>query len=349
MNFKENLRDFIDEFGFYIFILFSTLIISLFEFILPKRLYLGQLYSQALALKSIWEEKLVLIEKSLSLETSFGSLPFFILTFFIVLSLTLFSIQVYKSLTLKPLINRVNFSLSPLWSLKDLLKILIWVIFWLQILSVSDQLLGFFMKISTEKEYLVFNLLNSFILDIAILILLIYWLKRYFKQSLTAIGLGFKRIFYSLKIALLSYLSFIPFLFIVMILSLLFLSGYDKAGSTQLMFLFLLFEKNPLILVLTFIFIVLIGPFIEEVFFRGLLYTVLKKSVGGLQALLISSLLFSFLHMNIIGFFPILFLSFLFVYLYEKTGSLWSSIFVHMLHNGLILSMIFIWRLYILT
>ncbi len=348
MNFKKGSKDFVNEFGFYVFILFSTFIISLFEAVIPKKMYLGQLYSKALALKGVWEESLTLSDnKILGLESTFNSPLVFVFLFFISISLVMFLIQIYKVLTLKSLIKGANFSLSPLWGLKDFFKILIWVVFWLQVFSVSDELLGFFMKISTEREYIVFNLLNSFALDITILILVVYWLRKYFKQSLVAVGIGIRKIVYSLKIALLSYVSFIPLLFIIIVLSLVFLGRYEKASSPQLMFFFLLFEKSPFILILTSIFVVLIGPFVEEIFFRGLLYTVLKKSIGGFQALLVSSLLFAFLHMNIIGFFPILALAFLFVYLYEKTGSLWSSIFVHILHNGLILLLIFIWRFYI--
>ncbi|MDP8253770.1 MAG: type II CAAX endopeptidase family protein [Candidatus Kaelpia aquatica] len=348
MDFKRGLKDFVDEFGFYIFILFSTFVISLFEAVIPRRIYLGQLYSKALVLRQAWEEKLALSEeKLLDLKAVFGSPIFLIFLIFASICLAMFLIQVYRLLTLKPLIKRVNFSPSPLWSLKDFLKILVWVIFWLQVFSVSDELLGFFMKISTEREYIVFNLFNSFILDVTIFVLVLYWLKKYFKQGLAAIGVGLKNMLYPLKIALSSYLSFIPLLFIVMVLSLTFLGKYEKASSPQLLFFFLLFEKNPLILTLTSLFVVFIGPFVEELFFRGLLYTVLKKSIGGLQALLISSLLFAFLHMNIIGFFPILALAFLFVYLYEKTGSLWCPIFAHVLHNGFILLLIFLWRRYV--
>ncbi|MDP8216375.1 MAG: type II CAAX endopeptidase family protein [Candidatus Kaelpia imicola] len=348
MDFKKGLKDFVDEFGFYIFILFSTFVISLFEAAIPRRICLGQLYSKALALKQVWEERLALNEeKFLNLETIFGSPLFLIFLIFAFISMVMFLIQIYRALTLKPLIKRSNFSPSPLWSLKDFLKILVWVIFWLQIFSVSDELLGFFMKISTEREYIVFNLFNSFALDVTIFVLILYWLKKYFGQGLSAVGIGLKKMLYSLKIALSSYLSFIPLLFIVMVLSLAFLGKYEKASSPQLIFFFLLFEKNPLVLTLTSLFVILIGPFVEELFFRGLLYTVLKKSIGGLQALVISSLLFAFLHMNIIGFFPILALAFLFVYLYEKTGSLWCSIFVHVLHNGFILLLIFLWRRYV--
>ncbi len=348
MDFKRDLRGFVEEFGFYIFILFSTFIISIFEAVIPNKIYLGKLYSNALALKELWEEKLVLSEgKFLNLETLFGSSFFLIFLIVSAISLVMFSIQIYKVLTLKSLVERTNFSPSPLWSFKDFLKILVWVIFWIQIFSVSDELLGFLIKISAERDYIVFNLLNSFALDITILVLILYWLKRYFKQGLVALGVGFKKISYSLKIALLSYLSFMPLLFIITVLSLAFFGKHEKASSPQLMFFFLIFEKNPVILTLTSLFVVFIGPFVEELFFRGLLYTVLKKSIGGLQALLVSSLLFAFLHMNIMGFFPILALAFLFTYLYEKTGSLWSSIFVHILHNGFILLLIFLWRFYI--
>ena len=85
-----------------------------------------------------------------------------------------------------------------------------------------------------------------------------------------------------------------------------------------------------------------LGPFIEEIFFRGFVYGALKHRFGIRKAIFLSALFFSFLHTNPMGFFPILVLGLLLAYLYEKTGSLIPSITVHMLHNGVLLGLLFI-------
>ena len=80
----------------------------------------------------------------------------------------------------------------------------------------------------------------------------------------------------------------------------------------------------------------------EEIFFRGFLYTAIKKETNTGQAIFISALLFSFLHAHLVGFLPILILGMFLAYLYEKTGSLVPSITVHVIHNLIMVVFIFL-------
>ncbi|MCS5422471.1 MULTISPECIES: CPBP family intramembrane glutamic endopeptidase [Psychrilyobacter] len=78
--------------------------------------------------------------------------------------------------------------------------------------------------------------------------------------------------------------------------------------------------------------IVLIGPFFEELFFRGVIFQVFNNN-SYLTIILISSILFALAH----GAPGIIFLisgsAFYFGYIYVKTKSLWNSIFIHIINN----------------
>ncbi|MBN2190270.1 MAG: CPBP family intramembrane metalloprotease [Candidatus Aureabacteria bacterium] len=83
------------------------------------------------------------------------------------------------------------------------------------------------------------------------------------------------------------------------------------------------------------LFIVFIAPIIEEIFFRGILYRGCKRFLGVAGASLLSAFLFSAVHMNLLSFLPIFGLGIAFCHIYEKTGSIYSSIIFHAIHNAL--------------
>ncbi|MDP8234250.1 MAG: type II CAAX endopeptidase family protein [Candidatus Saelkia tenebricola] len=350
MNFANNTKKFVEEFGFYIFILFSTFLISIFESIFPKHESLEGLYARALVLEKTIEEKLSTLSKGGDIYSGniYIALASFILFFIITGSLILFLFRFFKILkSKKPLIKSSNFSPYPLWGLKDFFKIVIWILFWAQVLGLSDEFFRRFYRMYTEREYIVIALLSSLFLDIIIIAMLVYWLKKHCRQNLQAVGIHKENLFKKFNFAAFNYFSFLPIIFIAVFISAVYLQKYQAVSSPQTIIYFLLFEKNPWIVMLTVLFIVVIGPFMEELLFRGLLYNSLKKSIGYMQAMIAASLLFSLLHMNVIGFLPILILALLFTYLYEKTGSLMVSVFVHMLHNGFLIFIIFILRVYL--
>lgn len=76
-----------------------------------------------------------------------------------------------------------------------------------------------------------------------------------------------------------------------------------------------------------------IGPVIEEVFFRGFLYSAFKKNWGVLPALFLSSFLFSIVHLQLYSFVPLMIIGWLLAYIFEKTKSLFTAIFLHGVYN----------------
>jgi len=82
----------------------------------------------------------------------------------------------------------------------------------------------------------------------------------------------------------------------------------------------------------SFLYIVLIGPIMEELVYRGGILAGLRK-YGDRFAIIISSLLFGVMHGNIAQFFFATLVGALLGYIYVKTNSLRISILIHVLNN----------------
>ena len=83
-----------------------------------------------------------------------------------------------------------------------------------------------------------------------------------------------------------------------------------------------------------FFFVAMLAPFCEEVLFRGLLYHGYRKSRNLVLAGVCSAFLFGIYHMNLNQAPYAFFLGIMMALLVEATGSIWSSIFMHVLVNG---------------
>jgi membrane protease YdiL (CAAX protease family) len=103
-------------------------------------------------------------------------------------------------------------------------------------------------------------------------------------------------------------------------------------------------------LILTFFSLVVLPPIAEEILFRGLLYTNLKRLMPLLPAAIVTSLLFALPHIGEGGSAGPLYiagidtftLSLFLVYLRERTGGLYASMTLHALKNGLAFIVLFV-------
>jgi membrane protease YdiL (CAAX protease family) len=103
-------------------------------------------------------------------------------------------------------------------------------------------------------------------------------------------------------------------------------------------------------LTMTFISLVIVPPLAEEIMIRGFLYSSLRKALKIIPAALIASLIFAAAHLPeggaagplYIAAIDTFVLSLVLVYLREKTGSLWASITLHALKNGIAFVALFI-------
>lgn len=91
-------------------------------------------------------------------------------------------------------------------------------------------------------------------------------------------------------------------------------------------------KNSPFIM--QFIGVGIIGPIIEEITFRGLIYSNMKKSVPVVPAIIIQALLFGLIHMNLQQFIYASFLGIVFGFILEWTGSLSTTILAHIGFNS---------------
>ncbi|RKM58424.1 CPBP family intramembrane metalloprotease [Butyrivibrio sp. X503] len=79
----------------------------------------------------------------------------------------------------------------------------------------------------------------------------------------------------------------------------------------------------------------IVGPFIEEVVFRGFFFHSYKKSGRILASIILSAVLFGLMHLNFNQFTYAAVMGVMFCLLVEATGSVWSSFLAHGLFNTL--------------
>jgi uncharacterized protein len=103
-------------------------------------------------------------------------------------------------------------------------------------------------------------------------------------------------------------------------------------------------------LVMTFISLVVLPPLAEEIMVRGFLYSSLKKAFSLKWAVILTSALFAAAHLPeggaagplYIAALDTFVLSLVLIYLREKTGSLWASIGLHAIKNGIAFVALFV-------
>ncbi len=93
-------------------------------------------------------------------------------------------------------------------------------------------------------------------------------------------------------------------------------------------------EFGPLALAVSGFLVVLAGPFAEEVFFRGFIQSGLVRTWGPVTGLLVSAAIFGIAHASVAILIPIFVAGLLIGWLYQRTGSLWSCVWVHGTQNG---------------
>jgi membrane protease YdiL (CAAX protease family) len=92
------------------------------------------------------------------------------------------------------------------------------------------------------------------------------------------------------------------------------------------------------VLPLAVVVIVLVGPFTEELFYRGFAYTGLASRWGFWPAAYVSAGMFAISHLDIGLLGPTFIAGMAFAWIYKRTGSLWPAILAHSMQNALALA-----------
>jgi hypothetical protein len=188
-----------------------------------------------------------------------------------------------------------------------------------------------------------FNMIfNTGIVNIGAIAVIFFFVTKKYGQGVNALGLSSRKIPQSVFIGITGYITAIPVIFIIMLLTFLVVKLIGYEPPVQPVVEVFMKEERTSVLGVSVLFAAICGPIAEEIFFRGFMYSAVKKKTGIPGAILITSALFSGLHTHIVGFMPIMALGVLLAYLYEKTGSIIPSITVHVIHNVGTVFMVFI-------
>lgn len=155
--------------------------------------------------------------------------------------------------------------------------------------------------------------------------------------SLSSVGLGPTSVPRAAALGVLWYLLSLP---MVIVSSLLAITIIRLAGmpvpSSRVQEIVLYAIKNRGALCLFLLMITVVGPVLEEILFRGLLFTALRQKLGFGPAAVASASIFALLH-PMIYWLPVAVLGVILALVYEREKSLLPAIVAHSVHNGLIL------------
>lgn len=217
------------------------------------------------------------------------------------------------------------------WSLWDVCRVVIlFAFFGYMLVLIESALVKTFPIVKNDNFRMV---INSSILDTLVVVFILYFTVRKYKTKLIALGISSKNISRNIFYGIIGYIAVAPILLTTLIVISVVMNFMHYAPKEQAVVRLFMKEEDGGFLLYTVIFASLIGPIIEELFFRGFMYNALKKYIGIFWAAVGTASIFAMLHTYAVGFIPILLLGLLLAYLYEKTGTLVAPMTVHMIHN----------------
>ena len=222
------------------------------------------------------------------------------------------------------------------WGIWDVFKVIILYLFFVYILLISEASLARVFHMLRDDNFRM--ILNTSIMDILSIVFILYFVAAQYKAGLISLGLSLKNFFRNVYYGIVAYIALVPVLIGIISVIALIIGLTKYSPEKQAVVELFLKEKDVSFLLYTSLFAAVAGPIVEEIFFRGFLYSAIKKYIGIFWATLLSAACFALLHAHLVGFLPILALGILLAYLYERTGTLVSSVTVHMIHNiGMVL------------
>ena len=180
--------------------------------------------------------------------------------------------------------------------------------------------------------------LSTLLMHWTILLLALYLLQRNGWSLTTAFGGSRHGAWSLIALGMVGYLALLPVIALVSWGTMTFIDAWNRAGLP-----FISYEEQVILeymqgrmsfrLAYSVFTAILLAPFGEEVFFRGMMLPALARSMGGVQASVIVSVVFAGIHFHLAGF-PVLFvLSLALSAAYIRTRSLLTPIALHATFN----------------
>lgn len=209
------------------------------------------------------------------------------------------------------------------------------------IFSASQLLLLIFDNSQKWQKVFAGELLNIIASLVSIGFILII-IKVYFVRGIKGFGLNIKTIPKDLIIALLYLIAILPIMDLLLAAIVFFneiIFGPDYKIPTHVELQSLQENSNIMVRFAIAFGTILVVPFLEEILFRGLFQTMIRSSLYFFKhaawiAILMTSVFFAVTHANPSHWLVLFVLSIAIGYSYEKSGSLFRPVFMHMLFNA---------------
>ena len=225
------------------------------------------------------------------------------------------------------------------WGILDLIRAGILIVFIGYVIGIAEAFIFKFFNLDIRLNLRM--IIDTFFIDIAVAMVILYFVLAKYRAGLDALGIRTSSFFRNILSGIMAYIFILPFLLAILFISMRVLDLLGYSPPPQPVFEVFMEEKNSKVLFFLTIFVSILGPLVEEMFFRGFMYGAIKKRFGIICATFLRAAVFSLLHTNIIGFLPIMTLGILLAYIYEKTGSLVAPLAVHITHNSIIVCFVF--------
>ncbi len=237
-----------------------------------------------------------------------------------------------KILRRKPVIVHGRPQESVPWGVAAVFRVFV-LIFFLEALILSvEMVVSLFVDMRSVNRDLLL-MINSLLRNlIAAIVIMVLVTKRY-HTPLERIGLTMRDWVRNVRTGLIGYAAAIPPLLAVLFVMAVIAKTFSYEPPPQPVVEMYIRQSAPKALIFFTLFVAVLGPVMEELFFRGFAYKALRTRFGVNIAMTTTALFFALLHMSVVAFVPIFFLGLFLNYLYEKTGSLVPCMAAHMTHN----------------
>ena len=211
------------------------------------------------------------------------------------------------------------------------------VFIWLAVVAAASRFVGMFSFEMSDWRREFFTFLSIAIVELVVIVLMLAVAKRFFHRGLKGLGFNFRTILADGAAAVVNLISVWPMVMGLLVIVLYLgehFGGEDFQMQQNMGLEIILIYDNIWLRIFMVVFAVGITPVFEELLFRGLFQTMLRNfNVGPWGSILLTSVFFAALHpaMHLPA---LLVLSVCIGYSYEKSGSLFRPIFIHLLFNA---------------
>ena len=231
----------------------------------------------------------------------------------------------------------------PSWSFGEVTRIIVLALFMICFLPIAQLFLTHH-DVLPPLDFHAGLTVSMFFLDVFVGMLIIVFARTKGPSLRDVFGLEDAHTQSAIRIGLRSYWTAFPWLFGLLMIVAYVMRMFHIQQPVEPIQELVFGEQRPAVLGLIVLLACTVGPAVEELFFRGVLYPAIRQRTSRLIGMLISGAIFALLHTNIAGFIPIMALGCLLAYLYERTGSIAAPLAVHIVHNSFLISTAFVFR-----